>query len=136
MFVVVGCLCHIPRIMGFLRRRFPLLYRFAGLLALLAMLVPVGTSLVHFPAAQSFIHICGSGGHADNDQGKDPAHKSPSCPICQSLHLWGGGVLPPEGVVVADMALAAAAYFTAASDFFLNLATAPQARPRAPPAFV
>jgi hypothetical protein len=117
-----------------LRSRFPLLHRFAIYLALLAILVPLGTSLVHYPAAaQAFTHICGIDTHAPGDQSKDPAHKLPSCPICQSLHLLGGGFVPPEAVAVADRPVAVAIYISADVSYLLKLVVAPQARPRAPP---
>jgi len=123
--------------MSSLRSRFPSLHRFAVFLALWAMLVPVGTGLIHSPAAaQSFIHICGIAGHTNNDQGKDPAHKLPSCPICQSLHLLGGGVMPPDAAVVADIPFVTATYDFVDSDFLLKLTIIPQARPRAPPSLV
>ena len=117
-----------------LRSRFPSLYRFAAFLALWAILVPVGTSIVHsLAAAQHFIHICGAGEHTNNEQGKDPTHKLPSCPICQSLHLLGGELVPPDAVVVAEIPLVAAIYISADYDFFIKITVAPQARPRAPP---
>ncbi|MGB9152184.1 MAG: DUF2946 family protein [Alphaproteobacteria bacterium] len=120
--------------MLYLRSRFPAFYRFAAFLALWAILVPVGTSLVHSPAAaQHLIHICGAAEHTNNDQGKDPTHKLPSCPICQSLHLLGGGFVPPDAVEIAALPSVAAIYVSAEHDFFVKLPVAPQARPRAPP---
>ncbi|MGB9153468.1 MAG: DUF2946 family protein [Alphaproteobacteria bacterium] len=120
--------------MPYLRSRFPSFYRFAAFLALWAILVPMGVGLVHTPAAaQSFIHICGAGEHTNNDQGKEPAHKLPSCPICQSLHLLGGGFVPPDTVVVAGRPLVTAVYISADYNFFVRLPVVPQARPRAPP---
>ena len=121
--------------------RFTFFHRFAAFLALLAILVPVGTSLVHSPfpasvAAQSFIHICGLDSHAKQDPGKDPAHKLPSCPICQSLHLLSGGFVPPAPILLAATPPAAAPALPALADLLVKRSLTHQARSRAPPSFL
>lgn len=123
--------------MIYLRFRFPALYRFAAYMALLAMLVPLGTILVHHPeAAQAPVHICNMDMHYEGDQGKAPAHKTPSCPICQGLQLLSGGFVPPAIVGVAPVAFAAAIYIFTERIFPSRPLFAPQARPRAPPELV
>jgi hypothetical protein len=125
--------------MPYLRSRFPSLYRFAAFAALLAMLVPAATSLVHHPmAAQALVHICGMdmGAHDSGDRGKVPAHQSPSCPICQSLHFLAGGFVPPNLIAVTAIPFTVAIDAPAERISFARLIITPQARPRAPPAFV
>ena len=115
----------------------PYLFRIAAFLALLAMLAPICTSLGHNPAAvQSFIHICGLDQHAGGDSGKAPAHKLPSCPICQSLHFLGNGIVPSEVVVVLITDLSLPTYIFTEGDFLLTLSGPPQAQPRAPPILI
>jgi hypothetical protein len=126
--------------MSYLLSRFPSFYRFAAFVALLAMLVPLWTSLVHHPeAAQDVTHICDSGmpGMQGSDHsGKAPAHKTPSCPICQGLHLLSGGFVRPVVAAVAPVSFASTLYVSTERTFSVRSVLAPQARPRAPPIFV
>jgi hypothetical protein len=114
---------------------FPAFRRFAALLALLAMLVPVASGLAHHPdLLQSFVHICGLDHGANGDHDKAP-HKLPICPICQSQHLLDGGLPPPTNIAFA---LILVVPFVTAFPRGLSVAgssSAPQARPRAPPLF-
>jgi hypothetical protein len=119
-----------------MRSQFPLFYRFAAYLALLAMLVPFGTTLVHYPAAHPFIHICGLDHPNGNDQDKTPLHKLPPCPICQHLHLIGNGFTPPVSLALAAPWFAAATYIFIKHESFVSFSYPPQARPRAPPSLV
>ena len=122
--------------MPHLRRRFPQLYRFAAFLALWAMLVPVFTTLVHHPAStQTFLRICGSE-QPTGDHGKAPAKQMPDCPLCQGLHLLGGGLVPPDNSPVAEITFAAPLYTPLDRVFILEPHIISQAQPRAPPAFV
>ena len=129
-------LWHIPLPMSCLRSHFLSLRRFAAFVALVAMLVPLVTGLVHTPSAQPLFRICGIDQPTNGDHGQSPTPKAPFCPICQSLHLLGDGFVPPNAVMVL-----AAPVFTAtdrASDeaFLLTPQSSPQARPRAPPSLV
>jgi hypothetical protein len=120
--------------MLYFRSRFPLFYRFAALLALIAILVPAGTILTHNPATpQLYAHICGVD-HPNGHHGKTPAHKMPVCPICQSLHLLSAGFVQPDVATAIDMAFVATSYLATFSEFLLKRAFAPQARSHAPPA--
>jgi hypothetical protein len=116
--------------------RFSAFHRFAALLALLAMLVPLGTALTHHPAGiPSLIRICGLGYGDFSGKEKAPTHKMPSCPVCQSMHLLGGGFIVPPPLMFVSTGLALVTSISIYRAFLLQLDTAPQARPRAPPIF-
>ena len=100
------------------------------------MLVPIGTALVHQPTAQSLIHICGVDRQSSGDQNKTPAHKLPSCPICQHLHLLGGGFVPPDAAVLVALSLPSIPVISTGHIFYLKFKLAATARPRAPPTLV
>jgi hypothetical protein len=119
------------------RSRFPDFFRFAALLALWAILVPVGVSLLPMPMAMpDGMHNCGMADHGDNQPDKNSDHKLPSCPICKSMHLLGGGFVPPEFVALVEAPHVAAICVTANYESYLKLIIPPQARPRAPPTLV
>ncbi|MDR3448260.1 MAG: DUF2946 family protein [Alphaproteobacteria bacterium] len=130
-----------------LRSRFAVFYRFVAYVALLAMLVPMGTMLVHHPAVASApmpmamsMPGCDMGmqeGTQDKTApAKAPAHKMPSCPICQSLHLLGGGFVPPDNIIVSAAVPARGDFVVHERVFFIHAAPASQGRPRAPPVSV
>ena len=131
-------LWHILGLMSCLRRRFLWFFRLAAFAALVAMLVPTATGLVHQPAAvQSLSRICGVDQPSSHgDPQKAPVHKVPFCPICQSLHLLGGGFVPPDAVTVIAVVSGVGAEVSADSAFLLTPLLPPQARPRAPPVLV
>jgi hypothetical protein len=85
------------------------LFRGAAKLALFAILLQVLLPLIHHPAqaAEAMpagVHICSVLHHASDttDADKTPVSK-PSCPICFSLHLLGGGYVAPvaDEIIVA-----------------------------------
>ncbi len=130
-------LWHILGLMSCLRLRFLSFFRLAAFAALVSMLVPMATGLVHHPAAvQSLVRICGIDQQSHSDPQKEPTHKVPFCPICQSLHLLAGGFVPPEAVTVIAVVSVFRAELPAKGAFLLTSLFAPQARPRAPPVLV
>ena len=81
------------------------IFRRAGLLAVMAMLLQILVPLIHHPVLASNVNEgishCGMQGGmppVPAHTGKTPASKIPSCPICQSLHLLNGGFAPPNTV--------------------------------------
>jgi len=71
----------------------------AGWLALLGLLLQVFLPLLHHPetyvAGGQIIHICSwaaKTGQGDNPA-KTPIKKTPSCPLCQSLHHFHGNAI-------------------------------------------
>jgi hypothetical protein len=127
-------------VMNFVRHRFPEFFRFAALIALWAMLVPVGVDAVHVRMAMSMpahgmaMHDCGGMSRADNRDSKQPSHHLPSCPICKSLSLLGSGFAPAALVLSVAPSLAGPFYRAAKYEFLAKLLIPPQSRPRAPPA--
>ncbi len=120
--------------MSFIRTRFPRLYRATAWVALLAMLVPMFVMLAHQPAmAQAAVHICGAEQSNTGGHDKAPAHKLPACPVCQSLHLLGGGSVPPDAVAVAAVSFVAFAPVISVSDFVPASASTLLPPARAPP---
>jgi len=115
------------------RTRLSAFYRFAAFVALIAMLVPVATGLVHYPTAQSLVRICGIGKPLTDTKDKVPASKIPFCPICLSLQMLGDGFVPPDAVLVVDGDIVVARAVTTVTALILITSIAPQARPRAPP---
>lgn len=152
--------------MSRLRSQFPSLYRFAAWLALLAMLVPVLTGILHHPAKMNLVGNA-AGSAAGNEAGNaawqdsmrlcgmiaahaqgvgasqtapyskpDPKQdQAPFCPICQSLHLLGGGYVPPDDVTIAVLPVVVAVFLAEALDSPSRFRFEPQAQPRAPPIF-
>ena len=117
--------------MIFLHPRFAALYRFAALVALLSMLVPLATGVLHHPEMESFLsRICGA---AKADQGKKPAQKTPVCSICLSLNLAGNGFAPPESPVLLRSLVLVVGIVGASAAFLLLSFFTPQTQPRAPP---
>lgn len=79
-------------------------FRRIGWLAIVAVLLPTLVSLVHHPVQKrdvvAQLQTCPMHGTMPVDNEKAPASKIPSCPICLSLHLLGGGFVAPELVAL------------------------------------
>jgi hypothetical protein len=117
-------------------------FRRAAWLALLALFLQIAVPLFHRPASAdvragiSGANLCmapGSVPAAPTDGDKAPAHKAPACAICQTLHMLGGGFVPPN-----DPGLLAAQPYGAvlseiSSDSFPQRRIVSDARARAPP---
>jgi len=121
--------------MNRLRSRFPLFYRCAAWVVLLSLLAPMALGLAHSVAnaAPAFLHICHVATQADGNKDNAPTHKTPSCPICQNLHLLSGGIAPPSLALLAHIPIIISTALFALIIFIVCPAFTPQAQPRAPP---
>jgi hypothetical protein len=83
----------------------------AAWLALFALLFQALLPLAHHPAGMASMdmaqmdmpgysagNLCMAPGTAPADPHKDPAHKPPPCPICQTLQMLAGGFVPPSPI--------------------------------------
>ena len=87
-------------------------HRRAAWLALVALFLQVVVPALHHPAsaaapigaiAAAFCVAPGSQAPAPSDTDKSPAHGKQACAICQTLHMLGGGFVPPVGVALAPI---------------------------------
>jgi hypothetical protein len=112
-----------------------------GWIAIAAVLFQILLPLIHHPALASNVEqqvMCpmhGSMPSTTGETGKSPLTKSPSCPICQSLHVLNGGYVPPDAMTLATPNDVSPFYHSPVSSFaqrhFLVVG-----QPRAPPSFV
>jgi hypothetical protein len=86
-------------------------FRRSAWLALFALLFQALLPLGHHPADMASMdmaqmdmpgygagNLCMAPGTAPADPHKDPAHKPPPCPICQTLQMLAGGFIPPSPI--------------------------------------
>ena len=119
-----------------LRSRFSLFHRCAAWAVLLSLLAPMALGLANSVsvAIPAFIHLCHSEAPSDGNKSDKSAPKTPSCPICQSLHLLSGGIAPPSLAILAHIPIFIGISIFALSIFLVRPVFTPQAQPRAPPA--
>jgi len=105
-------------------RRTPRSLRPSGWIALLAILLQALLPAWHHPADASpsglgagllARNLCVAPGSAPSEPAKQPAHHLPVCPICQTLHMLGGGFVPPDPIQLPT-AMAVVPRLAAAAD--------------------
>lgn len=118
-------------------------FRRAAWLALLSLVLQVLVPALHHPASAALpdgigaANLCiapGSQPVGPSDTDKSPAHGVQACAICQTLHMLGGGYVPPGAVAVAPASFVARLSVLQPAVAVLDGRRVFQARARAPPA--
>jgi hypothetical protein len=86
----------------FLMDRTSIRFRRMAWLAVLALMLPLFYQPVMMSAAHGLKHICSIAAHqkGSQDDGKSESGKTPSCPICLSLHFHKIGFVPPAVIAL------------------------------------
>ena len=109
-------------------------FRKAAWLALFGMFLQILLPLVHQPQASAFplnIRICSSFSRTHGAD-QSPVQKTPSCPICQTLHLLNTGFVSPPVLMIARME-GDAESLTSFTAVVHDAQAVTAAQPRAPP---
>ena len=117
-------------------------FRRAAWLALFALFLQTIVPVLHHPASAALpdvvsANLCmapGSPPVAPSDPDKLPAHGTQTCAICQTLHILGGGFVPPDVVAVAPAVQLGTVSITIPAVAILDGRAVSQTRARAPPA--
>ena len=117
-------------------------FRRAAWLALVALFLQIMVPVLHHPASAAqrggiaAADLClapGSLPQAPTDTDKHPAHKLPACSVCLTLHMLGGGFVPPGSLAYASVPTCGAVLAPIAVDSLPQGRVVSDARARAPP---
>ena len=123
-------------------RRHSLHFRRTVWLAVWTLMLPILVSLVHHPAAARTMGApmphCSMPNMAPvphDGHGKSSSEKLPICPVCQGLHFFNSGFIPPTVVSFLLVRSAAIVELPVSDHVGVGRCVATAAWPRAPPFF-